>query len=200
MSWVTSTRVLPALRFSSEHVGAFLGEGGVADGEDFVDEHHVGVGFDHDREREADHHSRGVVLQFEVDEFPQLGEVQHGVQASPGFAASEAHHDAVELDVLAGGQLGVEADAELDERRQPAGHPDPPGVGAVDAGQHFEQRALARPVTTDDPEELALVHLEVDSAQRLELAIADLPQGMRHPLLERVNPLVGDPEGLVTDP
>ena len=67
----------------AEHVGAFLGEGGVADGEHFVDEHDVGVGFDHDREGEADHHPRGVVLELEVDEFLQLGEVQH---VSPGAA------------------------------------------------------------------------------------------------------------------
>ena len=45
------------VRVFAEHVGAFLGEGGVADGEHLVDEHDVGFGPDHDRERESDHHS-----------------------------------------------------------------------------------------------------------------------------------------------
>ena len=36
----------------------------------------------------------------------------------------QAHHHPVEDDVLARGQLDVEADPELDERRQAAGHPD----------------------------------------------------------------------------
>ena len=162
MSWVTSTSVLPASLLLAKHVGAFLRERGVADGEHLVDEHHVGVGLDHHREREPDHHSRGVVLELEVDELLELGELEHRVQAPRGVAASQAHHHAVERDVLAGGQLGVEPDAELDERRQAAGHPDRARVGAIDAGQHLQQRALARPVAPHDPEELAAVHVKRD--------------------------------------
>ena len=45
-----------------------------------------------------------------------------------------------------GAELGVEADAELDEGREPSADPHRPGVGAVDAGEHLEQRALAAAV------------------------------------------------------
>ena len=76
----------------------------------------------------------------------------------------QAHHHPVEDDVLARGQLEVEADPELDEGRQPAGHPDRPGVGAVDAGEQLQQRALAGAVAADDAEELALADLEGDAA------------------------------------
>ena len=75
---------------------------------------------------------------------------------SLGSSRGEAHHHAVEDDVLARGQLGVEADAELDEGRQPTGHPDRPGVGSVDAGEDLQQGALAGAVAADDAEELAL--------------------------------------------
>ena len=45
-----------------------------------------------------------------------------------------------------------------------------PGVGAVDARHDLQQRALARAVAADDPEELALVDVEGDAAQRAQLA------------------------------
>ncbi len=140
----------------------FCANDGVADREHLVDEHDVGVGLDHHREREPDHHPRRVVLELEVGEVAQLGEVEHRVEPAPRLAPAEAHHHAVEDDVLARRQLGVEADAELDERRQPAGHADPAGVGAVDARHDLQQRALARAVAADDPEELALVDVERD--------------------------------------
>ncbi len=67
---------------------------------------------------------------------------------------------ALMIDVVARGQVGVEADAELDERREPSGDRDPPGVDAVDAGDALQQRALAAAVAPDDPEELPLGDLE----------------------------------------
>ena len=52
-------------------------------------------------------------------------------------------------------EIGVEADAELDERRQPARRARCPAVGPVDPREALEQRALAGPVPADDAEELA---------------------------------------------
>ena len=163
MSWVTSTIVLPARRRLVEDVHALLRERRVADREHLVDQHDVGVGLDHHREREPDHHARRVVLQLQVDEVVELGEVDHRVEPPLRLAPAQPHQDAVEDDVLARGELGVEADAELDERRDPPGHPDPARVGAVDAGEDLQQRALARAVAPDDPEELALVDVERDA-------------------------------------
>ncbi len=51
-----------------EDIHALLGERGVTDGEHLVDQHDVGVGLNHDREGQADHHSRRVVLELQVDE------------------------------------------------------------------------------------------------------------------------------------
>ena len=197
MSWVTSTSVRPARALGAEHVHALLRERRVADREHLVDEHDVGVGLDHHREREPHHHPRRVVLQLEVGELAQLGEVEHRVEPPPRLAPAEPHHHAVEHDVLARGQLRVEADAELDERRQPSRDPDAPGVGAVDARHDLQQRALARAVAPDDAEELALVHVERDPPQRLQLAVAAARERVQRALLERVDPVLRDAEGLV---
>ena len=163
MSCVTSTSVRPASRFSRNTSMHFWANDGVADRQHLVDEHDVGVGLDHHREREPDHHPRRVVLELEVGEVAQLGEVEHGVEPAPRLAPRQAHHHAVEHDVLARRQLRVEPDAELDERGEPARHADPAAVGAVDAGQDLQQRALAGAVAADDPEELALADVERDA-------------------------------------
>ena len=67
-------------RSSREDAAALVLEGGVADREHLVDQQHVGVGLDHQREGEPDPHSRGVVLQLEVGELLELGELEHGVE------------------------------------------------------------------------------------------------------------------------
>jgi hypothetical protein len=67
MSWVTR-HGRAALADARELVEALLLEGGVADGEDLVDEQDVGVDLDHHREGEPDEHARRVVLELEVDE------------------------------------------------------------------------------------------------------------------------------------
>ena len=48
-----------------------------------------------------------------------------------------------------------------------------PGVGPVDAGQDLQQRALAGAVLADDPEELALVDVEGDVVEGVQLAVLD---------------------------
>ena len=58
-----------------ELVEALLLEGGVADGEHLVDQQHVGVDLDHHREREPHVHARRVVLELQVLELAQLGEL-----------------------------------------------------------------------------------------------------------------------------
>ena len=95
------------------------------------------------------------------------------------------------------GQLRVEADAELDERGEPAGDLDPARVGAVDAGEQFQQRALARAVAADDAEELALADLEGDPVERAQLAVLARRERVDGPLFQRVDPLGRDAEGLM---
>jgi hypothetical protein len=185
-----------------EDIGALLGKGSVPHREYLVDQHDVGIGLDHDREGEADHHSAGVVLQLEVDELVELGELQHRGQPARRLPAGEPHHHAVERHVLPRCELRVEADPQLDERRQPARDGDRAAIGAVDAGQDLQQRALARAVAAHDPEELALVDVKGDAAERVQLTGGDPRERMDDSLLERVDLAVGNVERLahVADP
>src|ERR1019366_891725 len=133
----------------------------------------------------------------EVEELLELGELDHRAEAPLGLAPGQPHQDSVQHAVLTSGQLGVEADAELDERRDPSGHPYAAGVGAVDARHDLQQAAFARAVAPDDPEELTLVDVERDVAQRVQLTVLDPAQRMDSALLQRVDAVLGDPEGLV---
>ena len=62
-------------------VEALALEGLVADREHLVDEQHVGVDVDGDREAEAHVHARRVVLHLLVDELLELGERDDVVEA-----------------------------------------------------------------------------------------------------------------------
>ena len=179
-----------------ELVEALLLEAGVADREHLVDQQHVGIDLDRDREREAHRHARGVVLQPHVEEVLELGEGDDRVEARLGLLAREAEHDRVEDHVVARREVDVEADAQLDERRQPAAHVHPAGVDVVDPGQALQQRALAAAVAPDDAEELAPrdVHADVvDGPQQVEGARLERVQGA---LLQRVVLAVVELEGL----
>ena len=76
---------------------------------------------------------------------------------------------AVQEDVLAAGQLRVEAGADLEQRADPAAQPRLALGRRRDPGEDLEQRALAGAVVADDPEGLAALDLEVDVPQRPEL-------------------------------
>jgi hypothetical protein len=179
-----------------ELVEALLLEGGVADREHLVDEQDVGVDVDHDREAQPHEHAARVVLDLEVLEAVQAGEGDDLVLAPARLRAAEPEHHAVEADVVARGEVHVEAHAELDERRQAPVDPRLARVGLVDARQALQQRRLARPVAADDPEELALGDLERRVLQRLEAVVQGAAERMQRTLLERVGLLFGDAEGL----
>ena len=106
----------PLVAHSVEDVKALLLKGGVADGEHLIDEQDVGVDLDRDRECQPDVHAGGVVLELQLLELAQFGEVDHLVDAPTRLTRGEAHHDAVQHDVVACREVLVEADAELDER------------------------------------------------------------------------------------
>ena len=179
-----------------ELVEALLLESRVADREHLVDQQDLGIDLDRDREREAHVHARGVVLQPQVEEVLQLGEGDDLVEALARLLAREPEHDRVDHHVVAGGEVGVEADAQLDERRQPPPDAQLAGVDAVDPGEALQERALAAAVAPDDPEELAFRDLHADVVDRLKHVERARAERMQGALLERVVLLVGQPERL----
>src|SRR5207253_1510665 len=87
----------------------------------------------------------------------------------------EPEQRAVEEDVFAPGELGIEAGAELEERGDAAAHLDAAGGRPKGAGDELEQRALAAAVAADDAERGAARELEGDVADRPELAVVLMP-------------------------
>ena len=172
ISWVTSTIVLPACFHLAEGVGALLLEGGVADRQHLVDQEDVGIGLQHQREGEPDQHPRGVVLQLQVDEFLEFGELEDRVQAvralrcgvRPIITPLRTTFSRAVSSTL------KPTPSSMNGASRPAIRI-APSIGPVDAGQQLQQGALARAVAPDDPEELTLADLEGDAVEGLQLAV-----------------------------
>ena len=167
----------------------------VAHGEDLVDQKDVGIDVDGDREPQPDVHARRVVLDRGVDEPLQPGEADDVVEDAVEVSLPEAEDRAVEVDVLSPGQLRVEAGAEFEQSGHLAGDADATAVGPEDLGDAFQQRALPRPVLTDQAERLAFLHLEGDVTQGPEL-LERRPAPTHHPDLQGLVALVVQPEAL----
>ena len=104
----------PELR---ELVEALVGEAFVADRQHLVDQQHIRIDVDRDREAKPHVHAGRIRLDRRVDELRELGEVDDFVEARAAISRlRQAEHDAVDEDVLASGDLGMKAGAELDER------------------------------------------------------------------------------------
>ena len=91
-----------------------------------------------------------VGLDRRVDELAQLGEVDDLVEALLHLALCQAKHDAVDEDVLAAGDLGMEAGTELDQRGDAAVDAHRAARRLGDAGDQLQRGALARSVPADD--------------------------------------------------
>ena len=120
MSCDTNTVVLPLLAELVQAVDALALEVLVADRERLVDHQDVGIDAGGDGEAQAHVHARAVGLDRALDELAELGEVDDRREALLDLRLAHAQDRAVQADVLAPGELGVEARAELEQRSDPA--------------------------------------------------------------------------------
>ena len=146
----TTTIVRPSSLELLHPVEALLLEALVADGEHLVDEQDVGLDVDRHGEAQTDVHARRVVLHLVVDELLELGELDDLVEALADLPARQPEQRAVQVDVVPAGELGLEARAELQHRRELAADDDLAGGRLQDAGDALEQRRLARAVPAED--------------------------------------------------
>ena len=65
---------------------------------------------------------RGIALDRRVEEFLDLGEGDDLVELPADLGAAHAEDGAVEIDVLAAGQLGMKAGADFEQARDAAAH------------------------------------------------------------------------------
>ena len=159
-------RVLLHLR---EEVVALALERLVAHGEHLVEHEDVALRLDGDGEGETHLHAGGIVLELLVHEVLKFRELDDVVVHRVDLLAGEAEQRAVQVHVLAAGELRIEAHAQFDERHQFALDGHAALFGHVDLRDDLQQRGLAGTVASDDAEEVALTHLEADVLEHMLL-------------------------------
>ncbi len=115
-----------------------------------------------------------------------FGEGDDLVELADDLGALHAEDGAVEVDVLAAGELGMKAGADF-EQAADAPADDGAAFGRLgDAGEDFQERALARAVAADDADDFAALDLEGDVAERPEgFLVGGRPQAAREPVERR---------------
>src|SRR5262249_51714158 len=104
-----------------------------------------------------------------VEERLDLGELYDHVKLAGDLPAFHAEDGAVEVDVLAAGQLGVEAGADLQQAADAAGQLDLAARRLGDARQDLQERGFAGAVAADDAAAPACADLQAHVFQRPEL-------------------------------
>ena len=146
---------------------AFSFEARVADAQRFVDNQHVRLDVDVDREAETHFHTAGVCSDRLVNIVAQLGEVDDFFLDLLDVFILQTENIALEIDVLTTGHLHREARGQLEQRRDLAVDDDLSGVGKGDPGNHFEQGGFTCAVIADDTDRFASVDVKGDVVERL---------------------------------
>jgi hypothetical protein len=161
----------------------------VSDRERFVHEQDVGLDVGRDRECEARGHARRVGPDRRVDEFLDLRPLDDACRAASHLRPGEPEERPLQDDVLAPGQLGVEAEAELQQWRDVSDHDDPAGGGRHDARDEAEKGALPGAVSADHADRFSRLNVQADLVEGLELVEQKTSlQASDRVLLERPDP------------
>ena len=116
MLWLTNSTVRPSSATSPILPRHFFWNVGVADREHLVDEQDLRLQMRRDGERQPHVHAARVALDRRVEELLDLGEGDDLVELAADLGPAHAEDRAVEEDVLAAGQLGMESGADLEQR------------------------------------------------------------------------------------
>src|SRR5690606_19766659 len=108
-----------------------------------------------------------------VDSLTQAGVLDDVVEDLVHLGPTQAGGEPTEVYVPAPRELRIHPDTQLEQGRGASVDDDSPRVGAKGSRHHPQQRALTRPVATDDPERLPLLDPEADLVERYDLV--DLP-------------------------
>ena len=111
-------------------------------------------------------HARRIGANRHVQIVAELGERGDLVDALAHVARVDAHIHAAQDDVLLAGHVGVHADIDVEERRDPSRSHQFTPAGTIDAGQYLEQRGLAGAVEADQADPIALLDAEIEVVER----------------------------------
>lgn len=170
---------------------AFLLEEHVANGERLVHDEDVGLGDGGDSKRDARDHAGGEVLHGHVYEIGQLGKLHNLLEVRVDELFGVAEESAVEVDVLARGELEVKTCTKLDQGRDVAADDALSLAGFEHAGDDLEHGGLARTVGANQADDLAGSHLEGDVLECAELGEEQLVLHQLDEVLLEVIELLG---------
>src|SRR5262249_5266569 len=114
-------------------------------------------------------HPAAVMFDRRIKEFFYFGESDYLIKFISDFALAHAQDGAIERDVLAAGQLGMEPCDDSEKPRHPTTERDQTLRRLGDAAQNFEERAFAGAVPADDPNDLTALDFEAYVLKRPEL-------------------------------
>ena len=120
---------------------------------------------------DAGHHAGGVVLERHIQKVFQLAELHDLVKFFVQILGRETQHRAVEVDVLAGGQVHIKARTQLDEGCDGAVDGHFALAGLVHTCNGLEQGGFARAVQSHKAVEIAGHDVQTHVLQRVELIV-----------------------------
>ena len=132
-----------------------VGEDGVADGEGFIDDKDLGIDVDGGGEGEADIHAAGILFNGTVDVIADFGESFDRLHVTEHLGARDTKDLAVDEDVFAAGEVGVEASSKFEERGEASARDHSAGGGAQDSGDDLEEGTLTAAVRAHETHDLA---------------------------------------------
>jgi hypothetical protein len=140
-------------------------ESWISDGKHLVHQQDIRIDVGRDAEAQARRHSARPSADRAEQPIGKLAELLDGPHARANRGTVETHEGAEQENVLAAVEFGVEPRAQLDHRKQTPGDPRRAARRRRYAGQHFQQRALARAVATDHAVCLAAADCEGEVSQ-----------------------------------
>src|SRR5262252_1514625 len=156
---------------------AALLEADVADAEYFVDQQDVGIEMRGDGKAEPRVHPRRVALHRRVDELVDPRELHDRVELARDLGAGHAHDRALQVDVLAAGEIGVKAGGDLDQRADAPVDRHLAARRPENLRQQLQDRRLAGTIRSDDAERLTGPDLERHVTGRPEFLFRQLVGG-----------------------
>ena len=123
-------------------------------------------------EGQAHLHAAAVVLQGSIEEAFHFGEGYDLVELPADFCGAHAEDGAAHEHIFASGELGVETGADFEKAADAAVKLGVSFGGAGDAGEDFQQRALAGAVAADQADHFAFFYVEADVFQRPDVGRA----------------------------
>ena len=141
----------------------------IAHRKNLIHQEDIRVRMHRNREGQTQVHTRRVELHLGIDKVVNLSEIHNRIEGSLNLILGHTQNRAVEVHVIAAGQIRVETSAHLNQTRNIAASENLTLIGAHHARNHLQQRGLTRAVQTQKSHTLTLTNVQAHAVERIEL-------------------------------